>query len=119
MAQITTPMRQKITSLIHSVRTARIATQHEIIKATNDGRIADRNNLIGVQRDLDEQFARAGQMEIDYISSNLDPSDAEKILAEAAEKGRKLVANLNSVAKILSAAARLAQIIKDLAGLIA
>lgn len=115
MSKITPKMSRKITSLILSIRKARIATAEEIKTATREGRTDDRNMLLGKLKDLDAQFAKAGQMEIDFLASNLSPSKAEKRLSEAADEGRKLVRRLDGVTRVLKAVTGLTTLLTSLA----
>jgi hypothetical protein len=115
MAEITADMSRKISSLILSIRKARIATIEAIDKATRDGRIAERNALTVQLQALDTQFAQAGQVEIDFLKSNLSVSKAEKRLAKAADEGRRLVRRLDTAAKVLKAVTGLTKVLTALA----
>jgi hypothetical protein len=118
MAQITVPMRKSISSLILQVRKTRIALQEQLLAATTEGRKEDKKALAAEESRLEKEFARTGQMEIDFLASDLDPSEAEKELTKAVAEGNKLVTNLRTVAKVLEAAAGLASMIARLATLL-
>ena len=115
MPEITADMSRKISSILLALRKARIATALEIREAAREGRTQDRNRLILEMKELDRQFAKAGQMEIDFLASNLSVSKSERRLAEAAEESRALTRRLDGVTRVLKAVEGLTKVLKALA----
>ncbi len=118
MPEISGPSGKKFDSLYFWVRKARTLNERELKAATASGDTALRDNLLLKRLELKAQLYHIIDLEIDFLGSNTNPSTAENGLAIAVTETRRLVGRLNSIARILNAAAEIASILARFASLL-